>query len=87
MTLKHPKAERLAPCGFKRVKKEDVFYPQVMCSLDCETCGWNPVESKRRWEEGEWKPLETRINAETSEVIKLKDVRQLVFRRREVESL
>jgi hypothetical protein len=26
--------------------------PAVDCSFDCDSCGWNPVEIRRRWADG-----------------------------------
>lgn len=77
----NPKAEMFAPCGVPTGKPNDYRYPTVLCSYDCRTCGWNPVERRRREETGEWKPMETRLNIETEEVIRLNGVKQLVFRR------
>lgn len=79
--IQNPKAEIFAPCGVATGKLGDSKYPSVECSYDCKHCGWNPAERKRREETGEWKPLETRRNIETDEVIHLNGVRQLVFRR------
>lgn len=41
-----------APClylGFNEVtQKDQLFYPTVRCDFDCEHCGWNHDEQKRR---------------------------------------
>lgn len=45
-----------APCYFWDVDKRGKLtkrWPAVNCKLDCTSCGWNPVENKRRLN-GHW---------------------------------
>ena len=48
--IRHPK-----PCEYI-VSKEDgtekIVRPAVDCDRNCDTCGWNPAEQKRRLEQG-----------------------------------
>lgn len=48
------KCSRRAPCVYQswndRLNKDSDFYPNVNCSFDCDSCGWNPDVKKRRVE-------------------------------------
>lgn len=44
----------LAPCGYINEDGKHAW-PAVDCEYNCEACGWNPKEAKRRVEEGKRK--------------------------------
>lgn len=66
------KRKLAAPCGHLDGAKKHTIYPQVYCGFDCERCGWNPDEKKRRLETGEMKPVKEKEN-----------LSHLVFKRKE----
>ena len=44
-----------APCGYDAINARGqpyVKYPDVDCLYDCFNCDWNPLEHKRRMENG-----------------------------------
>lgn len=49
-----PKKPPLAVCRFLLDEdgKEKLIAPGVNCSLNCDTCGWNPEEQERRLTQG-----------------------------------
>ena len=51
------KRELDVPCRFEYTNDDGKLvdaFPGVNCGFDCDTCGWNPEEHKRRMETGEW---------------------------------
>lgn len=76
------KALIAAPCGIMNAKGK-TEYPCVDCEeTGCATCGWNPVEKARRLKTGKWRPITSRINAETGEEIQFPArPEQLIFRK------
>ena len=52
--ITNPKREMKAPCRFtySGEKTMNDSYPDVNCSYNCESCGWNPEEQKRRLKKG-----------------------------------
>ena len=77
------KASINAPCGYLDDKGR-TKYPHVDCGEhDCVSCGWNPAEMKRRFAEGHWKTIKSRMNAETDEIIEFSGkVERLAFPRK-----
>lgn len=79
------KARVSAPCGYRTKSlsgKTEVFYPAVDCAYDCDTCGWNPKEAKRRIRFGHWEIADKRFNPDTGATVVLPDgTMRLVFRR------
>lgn len=73
-----------APCGYPGMNRQGqriTKYAEVNCGHNCEKCGWNPKEQKRRLETGYWIKTNTRVNAETGETIELtKSVKKLIFK-------
>lgn len=64
----------------------------VNCAKNCDSCGWNPREQKRRLETGEFKPVHTRRGWDEDtgtavEVTLPEGTRQLVFKKKEVASV
>lgn len=72
--LKDHKIEINAPCLMRewdrKKEQEKVIAPSVDCSYNCGRCPWNPEETQRRFEEGEW--------------VETNGIRHLLFKRREV---
>ena len=61
----------------------------VMCDKNCETCGWNPAEQKRRLETGVFMPVHTRrgYDEDTGNIVEItlpEGTKQLVFYKKEV---
>lgn len=56
MTASEYKKLRGAPCTYQHYseirKRMEILTPAVDCSMDCDTCGFNPWEQSRRLEEG-----------------------------------
>ena len=48
--IKLPMSE---PCAFTTYTGRKVL-PAVDCDHNCESCGWNPAEARRRMETGVW---------------------------------
>lgn len=79
------KATVSAPCGYRTKSltgKTEVFYPAVDCAYDCDSCGWNPREARRRMKVGRWEKAESRFNPATGAAVVLPEgTMRLVFRR------
>ena len=75
-----------APCWFQAKDAEGnivTAYPPISCNRNCDSCGWNPKEQKRRIETGQFVNLNIRKIAETGEFVALpRGTRHLVFRRK-----
>lgn len=85
------KAKINAPCIYagknKRGGRDDA-YPTVNCSLNCRTCGWNPVERKRRLRQGRFETRTVIHELHDDDMVTVasrikKDCRVLVFQKRE----
>lgn len=90
----NPKRDIQAPCRYEYLtdsKELKDTYPDVNCSLNCKTCGWNPEEKQRRLTEGRF---ETRVKTLELHDDKGKEViatiteplNTLVFPRREIDA-
>ena len=87
-----------APCRYftadEKTGKVSDAYPHINCDFKCDSCGWNPAEKKRRLEQGEFKPVTSRMswNEDTGTVSEIplpEGTEQLVFKsvRKEEESV
>lgn len=92
--MKNPKREKRAPCRFlyeNEGKEISDSYPDVNCSLNCDDCGWNPEERKRRLTEGRFekrvKTLELHDESGKTVIATITDeLNTLVFPRRELNA-
>lgn len=80
--------EGCAKFTIDKMGKQQKHLAPVSCDHNCDSCGWNPDEQKRRLGTGEFKPVHTRKgwDEETGwhEVVLPEGTRQLVFKKKEV---
>lgn len=74
--MRRTKESIKAPCGYSyydRRKHHDVSaYPQIDCGYNCDTCGFNPEEHRRRLSDGRFDNV--------------RGINTLFFKRREVNA-
>lgn len=58
MTIGEAKRRRGVPClamvWNEKKQCDELCAPAVDCGMDCDTCGFNPYEAERRFQEGHY---------------------------------